>query len=61
MTLQKQTILDYIAKYGHITDEEIQKLLELKRTRTYVLTKQMCEEGLIVVSGRGADKVYLMP
>ena len=61
VTLQKQTILDYIAKHGHITDDEIQKLLELKRTRTYVLTKQMCEEGLIVVSGRGADKVYLMP
>lgn len=61
VTVQKQKILDYIAKHGHITDEEIQKLLELKRTRTYVLTKQMCEEGLIVVSGRGADKVYLMP
>ena len=44
-----------------MTDEQIQQELHLKRTRAYTLVRQMREEGLIVVNGRGAGKKYLLP
>ena len=61
LTDQKQVILDYITKHGQMTDEQIQQELHLKRTRAYTIVKQMREEGLIVVNGRGAGKKYLLP
>ena len=39
-------------------DEELQELLHIKKTRAYLLTRQMSEEGLIEVIGRGAEKTY---
>lgn len=39
-------------------DEELQELLHIKKTRAYLLTRQMSEEGLIKVVGRGAEKTY---
>lgn len=57
-TMQKTRILEYIEENGSITETEIQELLGIKRTRTYVLTKEMCEEGLIRVSGRGIEKRF---
>lgn len=59
ITEQKQKILDYIEKNGQITELEMQELLLLKKTRVYVLAKQMCEEKLIRVEGRGNGKRYL--
>ena len=53
-----QTILDYLAKHGQITDSEIEALLKLKKTRTYTLVQQMRKMGLIVAEGRGKDKRY---
>ena len=57
-TAQMQTILDYLAKHGQITDSEIEALLKLKKTRTYTLVQQMRKMGLIVAEGRGKDKRY---
>ena len=59
VTAQKQRILDYIEEYGQITDLEIQELLGLKKTRAFMLAKQMRDEGLIKATGRGNDKKYL--
>ena len=56
LAVQKQVILDCIAKHGQITDDQIQQELNLKKTRAYTLVRQMREEGLIVVSGRGTGK-----
>ena len=56
---QQKTVLDYIEKHGEITEPEIQKLFEVKRTRAYMIAKQMCEEGLIIGIGRGKDKKYI--
>ena len=39
-------------------DEDLQELLHIKKTRAYLLTRQMSEEGLIEIVGRGAEKKY---
>lgn len=58
-TAQMQKILDYIEENGQITESEIQELLGLKKTRAFILAKQMRDEGLIRVEGRGDSKRYL--
>ena len=59
VTPQMKKILDFIEKNGQITDNEIQKLLGLKKTRAFILTKQMRDYGLITVDGRGNNKKYV--
>ena len=58
ITPQMKVVLDYLAEYGEMTDEELQVLLNIKKTRAYLLTRQMSENGLIEIEGRGADKKY---
>ena len=60
ITPQMKKVLDYISKHGQITDETIQTLLGIKKTRAFDLMKQMRNMGLILVAGRGAEKQYLM-
>ncbi len=55
---QMQKVLDYLSEYGEISEKKLQELLNIKRTRAYTLTRQMAEQGLIQISGRGADKKY---
>ncbi|MDO4608259.1 MAG: putative DNA binding domain-containing protein [Clostridia bacterium] len=59
ITPQMQKILTFIEDNGQITDGEIEELLQIKGTRRYNLVKQMEADGLIVVKGRGINKVYL--
>ena len=56
ITPQMKTVLDYLAEYGEMTDEDLQELLNIKKTRAYLLARQMNENGLIDISGRGAGK-----
>ena len=58
VTPQMKTVLDYLAEYGEMTDEELQELLNIKKTRAYLLARQMHENGLIEIVGRGAGKKY---
>lgn len=58
VTPQMRTVLDYLREYGEMDDEELQELLNIKKTRAYLLTRQMSEEGLIEIVGRGAAKRY---
>ncbi len=58
VTPQMKVVLDYLAEYGEMTDEELQELLNIKKTRAYLLTRQMSEEGLIEIEGRGTGKKY---
>ena len=58
ITSQMKIVLDYLKEYGEMRDEELQELLHIKKTRAYLLTRQMSEEGLIEVVGRGAEKKY---
>ena len=58
VTPQMQKVLDYIKANSQITEKEISKLLGLKKTRTFTVTKQMRDLGLIKVIGRGESKYY---
>lgn len=57
--IQMQKILDFIDENGQITDQEIQNLLGLKKTRAFTLAKQMRDDGLIQAVGRGSEKKYV--
>lgn len=59
VTAQMQKILDYIEENGQITEIEIRELLGLKKTRAFTLAKQMRDDGLIKVVGRGEGKSYV--
>jgi len=61
LTAQMRVVLDYLAEYGELGEEELQELLNVKKTRAYVLARQMSEAGLITVTGRGAEKKYTLP
>jgi ATP-dependent DNA helicase RecG len=56
ITPQMEILLDYIKEHKEVTDDEIQELLNIKRTRAFTLTKQMSEAGLIKVKGRGENR-----
>ena len=58
ITPQMKIVLDYLKEYGEMHDEDLQELLHIKKTRAYLLTRQMSEEGLIEVVGRGTEKKY---
>ena len=58
ITPQMKTVLDYLAEYGEMTDGDLQELLNIKKTRAYLLARQMNENGLIDIIGRGAAKKY---
>lgn len=60
VTPQMQKILSYISEHGQITDEAVQTLLGVKKTRAFDIMKQMQKLGLIQVLGRGAEKRYLL-
>lgn len=60
VTPQMKTIMDYLAEYGEMTDEDLQELLNIKKTRAYLLARQMNENGLIEIIGRGATKKYIL-
>lgn len=58
ITPQVKTVMDYLAKYDEMTDEDLQELLNIKKTRAYQLARQMHENELIDIIGRGASKKY---
>ena len=58
ITPQMKTVMDYLAEYGEMADEDLQELLNIKKTRAYLLARQMHENGLIDIIGRGAAKKY---
>ena len=58
ITPQMRTILEYLQEYNEMTDEELQELLNIKKTRSYLLARQMNEDGLIEIVGKGAGKKY---
>lgn len=61
ITAQMREVLDYLSQYNAITDDELMELLNLKRTRAYIVARRMAEMGLINIVGRGKDKKYTLP
>lgn len=58
ITPQMKTVMEYLAEYKEMTDEDLQELLNIKKTRAYLLARQMYENGLIDIIGKGAAKKY---
>lgn len=58
VTPQMKMVLDYLTEYNEINEDDLQELLNIKRTRAYLLTRQMSEAGLIEIIGRGNAKKY---
>ncbi len=58
VTPQMKMVLDYLTEYGEMSDEDLQELLNVKKTRAYLLARQMNENGLIEIVGRGSGKKY---
>ena len=57
---QYQAVIDHLKEQGSMTVEELQELLDIKRTRAYNLYKKMEAEGYIKVSGRGTGKIITL-
>ena len=58
---QQQKVLSYVQEHGKISDEELQELLDIKRTRAYLIAKEMLDKNLLAVQGRGIKKYYYIP
>ena len=58
ITPQMKTVIDYLVECGEMTDQDLQELLNVKKTRAYLLARQMNENGLIKIIGRGVSKKY---
>ncbi len=56
-----QIVLDYLRQNQSLTEHELMELLHVKRTRAYIITKQMIELGLISIIGRGKGKKFVLP
>ena len=59
LTEQHGLIFEHIREHGSITDQEIQELLNVKRTRAYTIAKELRDEGWITAVGRGKEKKYV--
>lgn len=59
ITLQMQTVLDYLSEHEKMDEIELQELLGIKRTRAYILAKEMAVAGLIKIVGRGKERSYI--
>ena len=51
-------VMDYLNEHGEMTEEALQELLNIKKTKAYLLAHQMNENGLIDIIGRGAAPKY---
>lgn len=60
VTPQMQVLLDYLKEHGDISDEKVQALLNVKRTRAFNLTKQMSDAGLVAIVGRGKNRKFVL-
>jgi ATP-dependent DNA helicase RecG len=60
VTTQMQQVLDILSQDETATEAKLGEMLGVKRTRMYNLLKQMELEGLIRISGRGANKRFLL-
>ena len=58
VTPQMKAVLTYLGANGTITEEQVQELLGVRRTRAYTIMRNMKSQGLVVMNGRGKEKTY---
>lgn len=59
MTPQAKQVVEYLKDHEEITDEGIQNLLGVKKTRGYNIIQDMLEKQYIIQIGRGKTKRYI--
>ena len=60
LTTQMQVILDNLAEKEYLTEDDFMDLLDVKRTRAYIISKQMIDMNLIDIVGRGKSKKFVL-
>lgn len=55
---QEDVVVAFLLEHGTATEEDLQKLLATRRTRTYLITKAMTDAGIIEKIGLGKNKKY---
>lgn len=58
LTPQMQQVLAYLKEHREISDQELQELLGIKKTRSYTISREMRQMGLIEILGRGSERKY---
>lgn len=57
---QQLMILKAIQENGFITEPQVMELLHVKKTRAHTILREMLHSGLLVATGRGVTKKYLI-
>ena len=60
VTDQMRKILDYVAANQEIDEQTMMDVLNVKRTRAYIVAKHMTDLGMLQVKGRGKTKSYIL-
>jgi ATP-dependent DNA helicase RecG len=60
LSYQFEAVIEYLKGHGALAEADLQDLLGVKRTRAYLIAKQMQTAGLIDSRGRGAKKRYYL-
>lgn len=58
---QQRKVIAYLHQHQQISETELQELLDVKRTRAYLIAKEMLDKQLLAVHGRGLKKYYYLP
>ena len=60
ITEQERIIVDYVKKNGFITDEKIQSMPGIKKSRAYLIVKSMKDKNILVTHGRGNKRKHCL-
>lgn len=60
ITDQMKVVLDYLSHHAQADEQTLMTVLAVKRTRIYLITKQMMDMGLLTIIGRGNDKSFVV-
>lgn len=60
LSQQEEAIVNFIVEQGSISNEQIQSLLNVKKTRMYAIVKKMIEKGIVFAEGKAEKKRYFL-
>lgn len=60
ITSQMKDIINHLEYNEYITEEDVQALFTVKKTRSYIIMRDMVKAGLVFSEGRGVEKVYYL-
>ena len=60
LSLQEKKIVSHLEKHQRIISKEVEKLLNIKESRSRELLKQMVDKGILVRLGQGRSTYYTL-